>query len=450
MADFREDSVQPLTEILADNIVGSANVEPTAAQLAAARRILIDWLGVALAGSQEPVARIMRDEFAKPSGEATILGSLLRASPADAALVNGASGHALDYDDVQEFVGHPGAVVVPAALAVAEVENVDGLRLLRAIITGFDAARYVGTLAMPGHYDRGFHSTATICTFGAAAAACHLMRLGEQQTAYAIGLAATQAAGLKAMFGTMAKPFHAGRAASAGVTAARLAARGMEANSRALETGQGFLDTQAHQAVPAGWMPPAYGESLHHLLFKFHASCYLTHSSIEALRQLKIEHGVRSENVSRVVLRVPAGHLKVCNIEEPRTGLETKFSLRHIAAMVLSGYDTAELSVFSDKVANEPTLRELRRRVEVRGDLDAHFETKVEIALAAGMPLSMAADVSKASFPDEELDRRLDKKFRTLVGPIMGDQATEHLLTVSYTLAKDGLGDLLDAIRGPA
>lgn len=409
-----------LTAILAASIVAAKSREPDAEQTAAVRRILIDWFGVALAGAREPVAGLVRDEFARPEGPASIIGSALRAAPQDAALINGTTGHALDYDDVQEFMGHPGTVIVPAALAAAEAAGASGERLARAVIAGFDAAFFVGSLVMPAHYDFGFHSTATVCCFGAAAATAVIMDLGERETAFALGLAGTQAAGLKSMFGTMAKPFHAGRAASAGVTAARLAARGMTANPAVLEAPQGFLATQAHQPVPEDWRAPAYGEGLADNQYKFHAACYLTHAMIEALAAIK-QRGATAGNVRAVAVHVPPSHLKVCNIAAPATGLETKFSLRHIAALVLSGYDTSALETYTDALAQDPALIALRERVEVHGDHDGDFfSARVAVACRDGRVLSQDYDVSQTPRDRAERDRRLVHKFHRLADPVIG------------------------------
>lgn len=295
---------------------------------------------------------------------------------------------------------------------------------------------------MPGHYDHGFHSTATIGAFGAMAASAVLMGLAPEETENAIGLAATQAAGLKSMFGTMAKPFHAGRAASAGVIAARLAARGMTANRESLETDQGFLATQAHQPIPSDWRVPRFGDSLDHLLFKYHASCYLTHSSIEAVRQLVIERGLIPDDVESVVLRVPAGHLKVCNIENPATGLESKFSLRQVVALTLGGYDTADIGVFNDMLAGDEALGRLRGKIGVVGDLDSIFGARTTIRLGDDTMLEAVWDVSEADIGPNDLDDRLDRKFSVLATPLIGAARVREVLDLSYDIRNIDLAKL--------
>src|SRR4029078_11422689 len=176
--------------------------------------------------------------------------------------------HALDYDDVHPLIGHPTAAILPAVLAIAETTGCSGLDVLRASIAGHEAPGFVGSLVMRSHYERVFHATATLGSFGAAAAAGLLLDLAAGQMAVALGLAGTQAAGLKSMFGTMAKPFHAGRAAANGVLAARLAARGFTANAGGLEDAQGFVATQG-DADPAAEKPlPRPGSLVVGTLFK--------------------------------------------------------------------------------------------------------------------------------------------------------------------------------------
>lgn len=203
-----------LTAKLARHIVGYRSAGLDRAALTVSKQCVLDWYGVTLAGSNEPVARILREEIATSGqGSSSIVGFNLRCSPVDAALINGATSHALDYDDVHPLIGHPTAAVLPAVLSIAEAKGRSGMDVLRAFIAGYEAAGFVGSLVMRSHYERGFHSTATVGSFGAAAAAGLLLDLDEAQMAVALGLAGTQAAGLKSMFGTMAKPFHAGRAA---------------------------------------------------------------------------------------------------------------------------------------------------------------------------------------------------------------------------------------------
>ena len=417
-----------LTSKLARHSVGYRDARLDAPAITVAKQCILDWFGVALAGLEEPVARILRDEIAANSrGRSSIIGSTLTCAPADAALVNGATSHALDYDDVHPLVGHPTAAILPAALAVGQAEGRTGMEVLRAFVAGYEVATFVGSLVMPSHYARGFHSTATVGSFGAAAAAGLLMNLDDAQMAIAFGLAGTQAAGLKSMFGTMAKPFHAGRAAANGVLAARLAARGFTANPAVLEVEQGFIATQSDGLETDEARLPRPGSRVVETLFKYHAACYLTHSTIEAVTALRHQLSLSGKDVAAIDVHVPSGHLSVCNIPTPRTGLETKFSLRHTAALAACGEDTAAIQTYSDENAADSVLSAVRDRVTVHGDRRPGHDARVVIKTVGGRAAETELDVG---IPDRDLDRqgeRLASKFRSLAVPVVGIERAEKL-----------------------
>src|SRR5262245_47151254 len=282
------------------------------------RHCLLDWCGCALAGSGEPLAQLLRDELGG-DGPATVLGSGRTATARDAALANGAAGHALDFDDTHtRMPGHPTAPVLPAALAVSEEIDAGGERLLTALVVGIEVECRVGALLAPGHYGAGWHATGTVGTIGAAAAVAHLLGLDAERTAHALALAATQAAGLKASFGTMAKPLHAGKAATDGLLAARLAARGFTGNPAVLEAPQGLAAAAGRVTPDPERLDRLEGRwAIRDTLFKYHAACYLTHASINATLALagKVDLG----EIDRVEVHVAPELLEVCNIAEPVT-----------------------------------------------------------------------------------------------------------------------------------
>ena len=246
------------------------------------------------------------------------------------------------------------------------MEGADGRALLAALVAGVELECRVGALLGGGHYAAGFHTTGTVGTFGAAAACAHLMGLDQGGWLHALGLAGTQAAGLKSGFGTMAKPLHAGRAASAGLLSALLARGGFTAQPAILEVPQGFLATHAGVEPSTEVLERYAGHFLiRDTLFKYHAACHLTHATIEAAAQLRERHGLDPEKIGAVEVRVAPPLLDVCNIEEPTTGLEGKFSLRATTALALLGEDTSDLATYSDAKMAEPRLVALRDRVRV-------------------------------------------------------------------------------------
>jgi 2-methylcitrate dehydratase PrpD len=333
-----------------------------------ARHCLLDFLGCALAGADDPLTGILVEEVAtgEAGSQAGLIGRPERATLRTAALINGAAGHALDFDDTHTAMGHPSAPVIPALLALAESRAAEGPAFLAALVAGIEMECRLGLLCGPEHYAAGFHSTATYGTFGAAAACAHLLDLDEEAWLHAMGLAGTQAAGLKSGFGTMAKPFHAGRAASAGLLAASLARGGFTAQPAILEVEQGFAATHACRE-PSTAALEAQPEHLliRDTLFKYHAACYLTHAAIEAARVLREQRGIDPEKLTHVEVEVNPLLLGVCNIEEAKTGLEGKFSLRATTALSLLGRDTGDPALFCDATLAEPEVVALRDRVTV-------------------------------------------------------------------------------------
>ena len=432
----------------------AASIRPAARTWA--RHGLLDWLGVTIAGATDPLVEILVSDAIEDGqrGEATLCGRSEPVSTTFAALINGSASHALDFDDVNALMpGHPSVAVLPAVLALAEQRGDSGRAVIDAYIAGYEVACRVGEMIGLSHYRRGWHATATIGTFGAAAGAARLLGLGAEQTAMALGLAATQAAGLKSMFGTMSKPLHAGRAAMNGLLAARWAARGFTSNPNAIEAHQGFAATQSETFQARPVRPDRQAPfAIESNLFKYHAACYLTHSSIEAVRALRAAHGFDVDDVARVCTRVPPGHLDVCDIAEPRTGLEVKFSIRHIIAMALAGVDTGDRDAYTDETAARPDLAAIRDRVQVDATADElRHAADVTIELRNGETLTEHADVGIPA-PDLAAQwKKLTAKFSRLVAPVLGDAAVEAVVEGIATLDEaPSVTALLDAVSRPS
>jgi len=418
-----------LTRELASWIAGFEGATPAARLWA--RHCLLDWAAVTVAGAREPLAGMLADEFGSPDGPCTLVATGLRAQPHDAALVNGATGHALDYDDVHFAMhGHPTVPVAPVVLALGEALNRTGGEVIDAFVAGYEVECAVGAMAGYGHYDKGFHATGTIGTFGAAAAAARLLRLDAERTANALGLAAAQAAGLKAMFGTMTKPFHAGKAAMNGLIAARLAARGFTASTEGIEAPQGFADTQAPGFKAAPVRPdPTAPFAVEANLFKYHAACYLTHSAIEAVGALRVGHGVGLGDLKRLTIHTEPAIGQVCDIRAPRTGLEVKFSIRHLAALALDGTDTAALDLYTEAAAAEPRLVAVRERVEVESrGFPSRSAAAVALETTDGRTLVAEADVGVPATDTDGQWARLIAKARAIAAPAIGAGRTEAMI----------------------
>src|SRR5712671_4169070 len=412
---------------------------------ALARQCVLDYYGVALAGADDPLAKILLDEFAEASGaaQASIIGDKAQLPALSAALVNGAIGHALDYDDVNlAMPGHPSVAILPGLIALAEQRRSPGQEVIAAFVAGYEIACRIGMALKPGHYDRGFHATGTIGCFGAAAACAHLLGLDAEATARALGIAGTQAAGLKSQFGTMCKPFHAGKASQSGLLAARLAARGFSSRPDLVECEQGFAATHGPDFVyDAALATPPNGFHIFANLFKYHAACYLTHGPIESARALRERHGVKPEQIAGMTLSLDKSCERVCNIPAPTDGLEAKFSLRQTVAMALSGVDTASLAAYSSETATDPALVRLRDKLALdfrQGWPRAKGE--LEVTLGDGRVLRASHDAGIPSSDIAGQRERLVAKFDALAEPALGAARARELRAA--ILGLDALADV--------
>src|SRR5690242_10580663 len=284
-----------------------------------ARQCLLDYVACTLAGAKEELTGILLAEMLAHGGApaATIIGYAERLPVLSAALVNGAASHALDFDDVNmAMTGHPSVVLLSALLPLSEEQGSAVRDVLAAFVAGYELQCRLGLLLAPGHYNvLGFHATGTLGSFGAAAACAHLLGLNAEQFATALGIAGTEAAGLKSMFGTMCKPMHAGKAAQNGLLAARLAQRGFTSRDDVVECAQGFARTHSPDFNPsAALAEPPGGFHIRNNLFKYHAACYMTHAPIEAARKLREQYGLKPEHVAAIRLSLDETCDRVCNI----------------------------------------------------------------------------------------------------------------------------------------
>lgn len=403
-----------------------------------ARQGVLDWLGVALAGAGDELTLALRDEAREEGGRpvATVLFHGDKTSPALAALVNGSMADALDYSDANPNMhGHTTPAIVAAALTLAEAKGADGRALLEAIVIGIETACRVGALAHGRLHPRGFHPTGTTVVFGAAGAAARILGLDAGQRAHALGLAATQGAGLVASAGSMAKPFHSGKAAMNGLMAASLAARGFTGRADAIEAPGGFLSAHVKEwsAAPVAACDGRF--LIRDTKFKAHAACALTHSSIENMLTLARQHGVTPAAIEEIELGVPHSSLGVCNITEPVTGLEAKFSLKTVAAMTLLGDATGDIDAYAVERVTRPEVKRLAARIVVAGrdDLDGG-EAVAIAALTDGRKVTERYDSYTAKVDLVAQRGALGRKFHGLVTPILGAGRTAQLEEAVFAL----------------
>jgi 2-methylcitrate dehydratase PrpD len=414
-----------LTRTLAERAIALRYDELPSPVRELARQCILDYLGVALAGAEDPLVRILLDEMAEAGGspQASVIGHEARLPALSAALVNGAASHALDYDDVNMAMpGHPSVAILPGLLALAELKGSSGRDVIAAFVAGYETACRIGAALQPGHYNLGFHSTGTVGSFGAATACARLLGLDAERTAVALGIVGTQAAGLKSQFGTMCKPFHAGKAAQNGLLAARLAQRGFSSRTDIVECVQGFALTHGPDFVPeAALATPEAGFHVLANLFKYHAACYFTHAPIECARRLRVEQRLTPDMIAGIKIRIDASCDRVCNIPVPVDGLQSKFSLRQTVAMALAGVDTASLGAYSAENAREPGLMQLSDRVRFEWQEGwPQTLSEIEIELVDGRRISARHDAGVPAADIAAQGERLAAKFDALVAPVLG------------------------------
>ena len=384
-----------------------------------AKLSLLDWMTCGVAGTGEPLAVKLRQLAAGEGGQplATVLGGM-RVPPRMAALVNGATSHALDYDDTHfAHVGHLSVGIYPTALAIAEMQDASAEEMITAFLLGAEGAIRVGMTLGRAHYNHGFHQTATAGAFGATLAAGRLLGLDSLQMRHALGLCATRASGLTSQFGSMGKPYNAGISAANGVECATLAGLGFTSADDGLMGHQGFVG--AH--LPSGGAvtgpdlaPDSY--KFPDNKYKLHACCHGLHPMIEALQASEAATGVPLDDIKSFSLSTNPRWLAVCDIKRPRTGLEVKFSYNWLAGMTLRGDNTGDDRLFTDTIAGEAELGRFAERISVTGDDQlTDLQARGEISLTDGRAIPVWFDLADP-FAPEVLAEKLQRKSLTIIG----------------------------------
>ncbi len=398
-------NARSLTRRLAEAIQGVQAAALTPLALTQAKMCLTDAVGVMLAGCREPATAILlrTPGIASAPGRSLVFGTALRTSALDATLVNGTSAHALDYDDFSSIMGgHHTVPLMPALLALGEEHSLAGRDILVSYVVGVEVQIRMARALGFHHYDKGWHPTSTIGTFGAAAAVAHLLKLDVPQTATALAVAASMASGLKANFGTMVKPLHAGHCGRNGLLAALLAKAGFDANEFALEHEQGFLNvfngvgTFDTDLLFKDWALPLEIEGETIALKQF-PCCGSTHPAITMMLHLVREEGVRAGDVTAIEVLPHARRLRHTNNAWPQTPLEAKFSVQYATARALLD-GAVRLRHFEDNAHEEPEIRKLlqithaRPHPDMADDAEEQWGAEVTVTLRNGQQLSRRID----------------------------------------------------------
>jgi 2-methylcitrate dehydratase PrpD len=433
----------PVTQILARFVAEHPSRGWSDAVDHEAHRTFLNWLGCAVGAARHEAAdaALAAVSMLQPAPQATVLGRGERVDMASAALVNGITSHTFDFDDTHlKTIIHPAGPVASALLALAEHPGSSVRALIDALVIGIDVACRLGNTVYPEHYDRGWHITGTTGMLGAAAGCARLLGLDVQQTAMALGIAASQPVGLREQFGTMTKPFHPGAAARAGLMSALLARHGFTSSPKAIEAPRGFAQVVSTKCA---WneVTDELGErfEISFNSYKPFACGIVIHPSIDACVQLR-EQGVRAEDVERIELKVHSLVLELTGKKEPADGLQGKFSVYHgCAAGLVFGHAAEE--EFSDAVVTRPDMVALRRKVVATVD-DRIDEASADVTavLRDGRRVHVFVEHAIGSLQRPMSDAALEAKFHGLSDAVLGAVKTSELIAACWQVG--GAGDL--------
>ncbi|MFB6156799.1 MAG: MmgE/PrpD family protein [Haloferacaceae archaeon] len=414
-----------------------------------------DYVGVAVYGGDHPVGDRIGGYVSRafPGDDATVLDGTTASAPG-AALANGTFGHAVDYDDTFEsIVIHPTSPVFAAALAAGETVDADGRDLLAAYAVGCEVAYRVGHATYPSHYDNGWHSTGTVGSFGAAAAAASVLGLDADATRRAFGVVASSSSSLKKNFGTMTKPLHAGHAAQMGVRAAMLADAGYTADRSALAGDMGYgavmtLDDGYDPATVTTGLPDPKEWAVEDVGFKPYPSGVITHAAMDAMRDLVTAHGLSPADVERVVVTLEEAANEMLIHADAEDELEAKFSIEFCLAAVLREGD-AGVHEFTDEYVRAPATRAAMEKVErdfevdLFGDDFAGYGARVAVETVDGERYEAAERHAPGSPNNPVSEERLVAKFEEAAGAVLSDDAVDDLRAAVEGLEADGALDRL-------
>lgn len=403
-----------------------------------ARRALVNYVGCALGGSRHDAMDITIKALGPYAGksQAGVLGRTERCDPLLASLLNGISSHVNDYDDTTpgNYI-HPSSPVASALFAYASANKVSGKDFELAFILGFEVISRIGNATYPAHYDAGWHSTGSVGVFGAAVAIGKLLGLSRQQMIWAIGLAATQSAGLREMFGSMAKAFHPGRSAQSGYMAALLAQQGFTAGPHSIEGPRGFAAVQS-AAYDLSTITKRLGVDfdLRVNAYKPYPCGIVIHPTIDACIQLHHDHHIDPKQIVAVNLHVAPLVKDLCDKKDISAGLEGKFSVYHAAAIGLVR-GKAGLAEFTDQTVNDPSVRDIRSKVTAVGDQSITEDgVYVEVEFANGSTVSKKVEHSLGNLDRPLTDAQLEAKFRDQAAGVVPERQLGKLIAACWEI----------------
>jgi 2-methylcitrate dehydratase PrpD len=448
------------TEKIAQFIVETSYEDIPGEAARVAKRAILDWIGVTLAGSNEPVTRILFEQVRgmKAIAEAGVISKGVQTSADLAAWVNGAASHALDYDDTfaneSGFNFHPTVTLLSAVLALGEREKAAGREILTAYIVGIETETRIGAAIGRITSETGWHPTPVVGTIGAVAASANLLRLSTEQTLMALGIASSLAGGLLQNFGTMTKPLHAGNSARNGVVAALLAQTGFTGNESIMEGNLGFCSMftagkvsgmeNKEQDLGKDWRIVTPGMST-----KPYPCCRSTHSSIDASLYLRNTQGIDAGKIVKITCKTSPQHTRLARFHKPKSAYEGKFSIPYcIAAALLRG--KILLEDFTEEKVAAPEAQALLSKVEFEYPQEYKenpmaLTGEVVVSLANGAEYSHKIDVPKGDASNPMTDEELSAKFQDCTHRVLHEKDVEKVAGMIHHL--ESLGNVSDLMK---
>lgn len=451
-----------ISEQLASFVTKTAleDAPPKAHQVA--KNSILDCLGVAVAGATEPASDIISGfiDALGAAGEATLIAKKIKASPPGAALANATMAHALDFDDSTDTLGgHPTVVILPAVLAIGQSLKSSGRQVLEAYIIGFELEAQLAKRVNFEHYDKGWHPTATLGTFGSAGACAKLLNLDAEKTAMALSIAVSMASGVKENFGTMTKPLQVGLASRNGLTAAMLAGQGFTAKKSAFEGPKGFFEVyngpgkyrleNLEQTFGNPWDLVSPGVAI-----KQYPCCGSTHPAADAVIHLVTQSDLKPQEIDKIHIALHPRRLAHTNRPQPKTSLEAKFSVQYVAALAALNR-WVKLEDFSDQAVGREEIQKMFNRIEATALPEdkwgpEHFAAEVDITCKDGSSLHHRVEKAKGRGPqyaltDEELER---KYFDCMTRQFSLEDARLCLAMIRAIEDLEDIGDLMDRLAG--
>jgi 2-methylcitrate dehydratase PrpD len=443
-----------ITETLATFIVetGFDDIPPKAVERA--KHHILDGMGVMLAGSTHPISRRVMNHVRSLGGtpQAGIVGGGVKTSAPQAAFANGTMGHVLDFDDDSDTtISHPTVVILPAVMALGE-SRASGRHLLAAYLVGLETCARIAVLPgfMPGHYEKGWHTTSTLGVFGAVAGSAKILDLDAYQVRSAIGIAASEASGLRSNFGTMMKPLHAGSASAKGVNSALLTHGGITANASIFESPKGFYDLYGNHAtidssaIDASAVIAGLGKDFDIVTpginIKKYPCCFYTHAAIDALLFLVDTYRLAAEDIRQIRCGISSLASDVLKYDQPVDGTEAKFSLTYCVARALLSHQV-RIDDFLDENVRDKKIRPWMNIVEVTVDPSMDkpgrsLGARLDVSTADGQTYSHELIKALGGCENPLPWEAVVAKFKTCASQVLDEKQTKKVISYIERLEK--------------